>query len=160
MSPTHSDVVRKLIHHTALFFNSTATLATKHKLEACFYSRMRTSQEICQVPNPRQAACCVSSDRTHCSFLWCEEKQSAVCDSSTGAGFVSLDAGLRMEGMPALNLWDTVIKVLHPTVNRNSVQIAKPQQRPKTPNPIGSIDYIPPKSQLLSQQTTKDDARR
>ena len=121
-----------------MIINSTATLATKHKIEACFYSRMRTSQEICQIPNPRQAACCVSSDLTHCSFFWCEEKESAVSHSSTGAAFVLLDAGLRIEGMPALNLWDTVIKVLHPTVNRNSVQIAKPQQRPKTPNPIGS----------------------
>ena len=65
-----------------------------------------------------------------------------------------------MEGIPAFNLWDTVIKVLHLTVWRNSVQIAKPQQRPKTPNLVGSIDYIPPNSQLFSQQTTKDDARR
>ena len=91
-----------------MIINSTATLVTKHKLEACLYSRMWTSQEICQIPNPRQAACCVSFDRTHCSCIWCEEKQSAVSHSSTGGGFVSLDAGLRMEGIPALNFYGTL----------------------------------------------------
>ena len=101
-------MVRKLIHHTALFLNSTATLVTKHKIEACFYSRMRTSQEICKILNPRQAACCVSSDRTHCSYNLGEEKQSGVSHSSTGAGFISLDAGLRMEGIPALNFYGTL----------------------------------------------------
>ena len=91
-----------------MIINSTATLVTKHKLEACFYSRMETSQEICQIPNPRQAACCVSSDLTHCSFFWCEEKQSAVSHSSTGAGFISLDEVLRMEGIPTFNFYGTL----------------------------------------------------
>ena len=45
---------------------------------------------------------------------------------STEAEVMSLDAGLRMDGIPALDLWDVVIEVLHssniktPTTRNNS----------------------------------------
>ena len=37
--------------------------------------------------------------------------RSAVSKSFAEAEIISLDAGLRMGGIPALNLWDTVIEV-------------------------------------------------
>ena len=37
----------------------------------------------------------------------------AVSHSSTESEIISLDAGLRMEGIPALDLWDLVIEVFH-----------------------------------------------
>ena len=42
------------------------------------------------------------------------EKHTAVSHNSTEAETMSLDAGLRMEGIPAMNLWDTFINILHP----------------------------------------------
>ena len=38
--------------------------------------------------------------------------------SSTEAEIISLGAGLRMDGIPALDLWDFVIEVLHSDSNR------------------------------------------
>ena len=46
-------------------------------------------------------------------FMACK-KQTGVSHSNTEAEIISLDAGLRMEGIPAMNLWDTVIDSLHP----------------------------------------------
>ena len=45
------------------------------------------------------------------------KKQTAVSHSSTESDIISLDAGLRMDGLPALDLWDIVIDVLRSTNN-------------------------------------------
>ena len=37
--------------------------------------------------------------------------------SSTASAVISLDAGLRMDGIPALDLWDVVIEILHSSTN-------------------------------------------
>ena len=41
------------------------------------------------------------------------KKQTSVSHSSTESDVISLDAGSRMDGIPALDLWDLVIEVLH-----------------------------------------------
>ena len=40
------------------------------------------------------------------------KKQTAVSHSSTESGIISLDAGLRLDGLPALELWDLIVSVL------------------------------------------------
>ena len=47
------------------------------------------------------------------------KKQTSVSHSSTESESVSLDAGLRMDGSPALDLWDLVIEVLHSSSNQS-----------------------------------------
>ena len=39
------------------------------------------------------------------------KKQTSVSHNSTEAEIISLDASLRMDGIPALDLWDMVIEV-------------------------------------------------
>ena len=46
---------------------------------------------------------------------WVCKKQTSVCYSSTESEILSLDAGLRMDGLFALDLWDLVIEVLKTT---------------------------------------------
>ena len=41
------------------------------------------------------------------------KKHTCVSHSPTGAEIISLDAGLRMDGIPAFDLWDLVVEVLH-----------------------------------------------
>ena len=40
------------------------------------------------------------------------KKQTSVSHSSTESEIISLDAGLRLDGIPALNLWDLIVAVL------------------------------------------------
>ena len=37
------------------------------------------------------------------------KKQTAVSHSSTASGIISLDTGLRLDGLPALELWDLIL---------------------------------------------------
>jgi hypothetical protein len=49
---------------------------------------------------------------TFVPLTWMCKKQVAVSHSSSEAEVVALDAGVRMEGIPALVLWEQVIEVL------------------------------------------------
>ena len=40
------------------------------------------------------------------------KKQTAVSHSSTESEIISLDPGLRLDGLPALELWDLIVSVL------------------------------------------------
>ena len=43
---------------------------------------------------------------------WMCKKQTAVSHSSTESENISLDTGLRLDGLPALELWDLIVSVL------------------------------------------------
>ena len=48
------------------------------------------------------------------------KKQTSVSHSSTESEIISLDAGLRLDGIPALDLWDLIDSVLgNTTQNRD-----------------------------------------
>ena len=60
------------------------------------------------------------------------KKQTSVSHSSTESEIVSLDAGLRMDGILALDLWDVVIEVLHSSNNvPPSQKISTSKSKPK-----------------------------
>ena len=56
---------------------------------------------------------CIFGSHTFVPMSWMCKKQTSVSHSSTEAEINSLDAGLRMDGIPALTLWGLVIEVLH-----------------------------------------------
>ena len=60
---------------------------------------------------------CIFGSRTFVPLSWMCKKQSSVSHSSTESEIISLDAGLRMDGLLALDLWDIVIEVLRSTNN-------------------------------------------
>ena len=68
---------------------------------------------------------------------WVCKKHGAVSHSSTEAEVIALDAALRLEGLPALMLWDTVIEVLSPKkVNQNKKSLALGDQSRESPEKI------------------------
>ena len=46
------------------------------------------------------------------------KRQTSVSHSSTESEVISSDAGLRMDGIPAVDFWDLVIEVLHSSLNQ------------------------------------------
>ena len=55
---------------------------------------------------------CRVGPNTFVALSWMCKKQTAVSHSSAEAEVISLDAGLRMEGIPALLLWDQILETL------------------------------------------------
>ena len=61
----------------------------------------------------------------------CAKKQTSVSHSSTEAETVSLDADFRMDGIPALDLWDLVIEVFISSPNQINKSKDQESQRKK-----------------------------
>ena len=56
---------------------------------------------------------CMIASHTFVPISWMCEKQTSVSHSSTKSEIISLDAGLRLDGIPALDFFDLVVSVLH-----------------------------------------------
>ena len=93
---------------------------------------------------------------------WMCKKQTSVSHSSTEAGVISLDAGLRRDGIHALDLWDLVIEVFHSSPNqfnntkdqvrgnssRNTTSNKHTQNQTKVPTQhdnfdLSDVDFVP-----------------
>ena len=55
---------------------------------------------------------CVFGSHTVVPISWMCKKQTAVSHSSTESEIISLDTGMRLDGLPALELWDLIVSVL------------------------------------------------
>ena len=69
---------------------------------------------------------CVFGSHTFVPISWMCNKQTAVSHSSTESEIISLDAGLRFDGLLALELWDLIVSVLG-IVSRVSDGSGKPK---------------------------------
>ena len=70
--------------------------------------------------SPSGGILCIFGSRTFVSRSWTCKKQTSVSHSSTEAEVISLNAGLRMDGIPALDFWDWVIEVFHSLPNQTN----------------------------------------
>ena len=66
-------------------------------------------QEILRTPNPLLEEHCAFLEVIHFPISWMCKKQTSVSHSSTESEIISLDAGLRLDGIPALDLWDLIV---------------------------------------------------
>ena len=55
---------------------------------------------------------CIFGSHTFVPISWMCKKQTAVSQSSTESEIIPLDTGLRLDGLPALELWDLIVSVL------------------------------------------------
>ena len=55
---------------------------------------------------------CVFKSHTFVPRSWMCKKRTSVSDNSTESQIISLDAGLRLDGITALDLWDLIVLVL------------------------------------------------
>ena len=52
---------------------------------------------------------CIFGSHTFVPISWMYKKQTSVSHSSTESEIISLDTGLRLDGLPALELWDLIV---------------------------------------------------
>ena len=82
-------------------------------------------QEIRRTQNQHQVEHCVFGSHTFVPISWMCKKQTSVSHSSTESEIIYLDAGLRLDGIPALDLWDLIVFVLGNT-SQNHDRTVKP----------------------------------
>ena len=80
-----------------------------------------------------------------CASKWMCKKQTSVSHSSTDAEIISLDAGLRMDGIPALDLWDFAIEVFYSTPNQinKAKDVREPRRNLSANTQPNNLDHVP-----------------
>ena len=79
---------------------------------------------------------------TFVPISWMCKKKTSVSHSSTESEIISLDAGLRMDGIPALDLWDLIVTVLHGNTNQSKQVRGDPYKSPTRKKIHGKIDDL------------------
>ena len=73
---------------------------------------------------------CIFGSHTFVPISWICKKQTSVSHSSTEAEIIFVDAGSRMDGIPALTLWHLVIEVFQSEPNRTDGPKKEPRANP------------------------------
>ena len=111
---------------------------------------------------------CIFGSHTFVPISWMCKKQTSVSHSSTESEIISLAAGLRLDGLPALDLWDLIVSVLGNT-NKNRIErwdpllnkreicspphtIHKRKQSQRVINDLDNVDLIPSNVQPYHQE--------
>ena len=105
---------------------------------------------------------CVFGSHTFVPTSWMSKKQTSVSHSSTESEIISLDTGLRLDGLLALELWDLIVSVLG-NISRVSYRSGKPEGddhfKHKSHNKIDvtqDIDAVPSNVQSARQKALPD----
>ena len=101
---------------------------------------------------------CIFGSHTFVPISWMYKKKTAVSHSSTESEIISLDTGLRLDGLPALELWGLIVSVLG-NVSRVSDRSGQPDndvhKRHKSQKKIDvmeDIDSVPSNVQSARQE--------
>ena len=85
---------------------------------------------------------CIFGSHTFVPISWMRKKQTSVTHSATESEIISLDAGLRLDGIPALDLRDLIVAVLHGNTNQNDQVRGDPSESPTRKKIHGKIDDL------------------
>ena len=101
--------------------------------------------------------CTLFGSHTLVPVSWMCKKQTSVSHSSTESEIISLDAGLRFDGILALDLWDLIVSVLGNTIQTperpgRPVVNDKDQRSQGTTNVLNHIDCVPSNVQFSHQE--------
>ena len=72
---------------------------------------------------------CIVGPRTFVPITWVCKRQTAVSHSSTEAEVISLDAALRMEGLPSVMLWELVMEVFGDPKSASNTPVSAPKRK-------------------------------
>ena len=101
---------------------------------------------------------CIFGSHTFVPISWMCKKQTAVSHSSTESEVISLDTGLRLDGLPALELWDLIVSVfgsvslISDRTGRLVNDVKKHQKSQGKINVMENIDSVPSNVQSSRQE--------
>ena len=107
----------------------------RHSTADCVYFKTQTLRETLWTQNlPVEESYVSSGSRTYVPISWMCKKQTPVSHSSTESEIISLDGGLRMDGLLALEVWVIMIEVLRSTNNNVQPKHTSTQDTGATPH--------------------------
>ena len=145
---------------------------TRLRIVDWVHSNTQTLLATLRIQNQPREVLCIFASRTFVPISWMRNKQTSLSHSSTDSEIISLGAGLRMDGLPALDLWDVVIEVLRSTNNtarpsrlaqgnlcgtgdhsNNKTKTKTPTEKSKRDvHQLSNVDYVPTNTHSSRQE--------
>ena len=100
------------IHNTTNFAQHCYVGNTPDQCQLGLFCDASFAAELDDSKSTTGAFLCLFGDATFVPITWMCKKQGAVSHSSSEAEIIAMDAALRVDGLLALELWDTVQTVL------------------------------------------------
>ena len=97
---------------------------------------------------------CIFGSHTFVPISWICKKQTSVSHSSTESEIISLDTGLRLDGLLALELWDLVVSVfgnISHVSDRTGQPVNEKNKSYKKIDVMHDIDSVPSNPQSASR---------
>ena len=102
---------------------------------------------------------CIFASHTFVPLSWMCQKQTSVSQSSTESEIIYLDAGLILDGIPVLDLWDLIVSVLGNTTQNHDRTVKPVVCRDKNHvqsrgmfNVLNNVDLVPSNVQFSHQE--------
>ena len=94
---------------------------------------------------------CIVGEHTFVPISWMCKKHGAVSHSSSEAEIIALDAALRLEGIPAMTVWATIIEVFSKTPAKSNQQTVTPKEDPPRRKMLKEQCHLPADLRILSE---------
>ena len=156
------------IHNTTKFTQHCYVGNTPDQCQRGLFCDASFAAELNDSKSPTGAFLCLFGDATFVPITWMCKKQGAVSHSSSEAEIIAMDAALRADGLPALELWDAVQSILssmagnhheanqsrHQNLGRLQVALPNNPWDSEASHTLSNIDYIP-SSMAISERSAK-----
>ena len=94
------------IHHTSEYLQYCHVGNTAQQCRLGLFQDYDSAGDVEDSKSTSGGVLCIFGSHTFVPFSWMCKKQTSVSNSSTEAEIISLDAGLRMDGISPVTLWD------------------------------------------------------
>ena len=113
------------IHHTSEYKQYCYVGNTAKQCRLGLFQDSQFAGDLEESKSTSGGTLCFLGCHTFVPISWMCKKQTSVSHSSTEADIISLDAGMRLDGIPALDLWDLIVAI-HGNTNQTRERPGRP----------------------------------
>ena len=146
------------IHHTSEYRQYCHVGNTAKQCRLGLFQDSDFAEDLEDSKSTSGGTLCIFGSHTFVPTSWMCKKQTAVSHSSTESEIISLETGLRLDGLPAQELWDLIVSVFGSVshVSDKSGQpdndVNKHHESQKRSNVVENIDSVPSNVQSSRQE--------
>ena len=143
------------IHHTSEYKQCCHVGNTSKQCRLGLFQDSDFAGDIEDSKSTSGGTLCVFGSHTFVPLSWMCKKQTSVSHSSTESEIISLDTGLRLDGLPALESWDLLVSVFGNSSHISDRTGQLVNERNKSYNKINviqDIDSVPSNVQSANRE--------
>ena len=134
------------IHHTCEYRQYCYVGNTAKQCRLGLFQDSDFAEDLGDSKSTSGGTLCIFGSHTFVAISWMCKKQTSVSHSSTESEIISLHAGLRLDGILALDLWDLIVAVLHGNTYQSNQEQGDPHKSPtrgkKNHGKIDDLDNV------------------